>query len=154
PAYNQLLAGLAVLALTIFGSAAWLARVLYVWSRKINQIETALDDSRESAIDLPRLAQTGAPELDRLVDALNSTGERLSLERRRAAAAERLAALGRMSAGLAHEIRNPIAAMRLKAENALAVADGSRSEAALNAILQQVDRLDTLLRDLLEMTQA
>lgn len=153
PAYNQLLAGLAVLALTIFGSAAWLARVLYVWSGKINQIETALDDRRKGAIDLPRLAQTGAPELDRLVDALNSTGERLALERRRAAAAERLAALGRMSAGLAHEIRNPIAAMRLRAENALAAADGSRSEAALTAILQQVDRLDVLLRDLLEMTQ-
>src|SRR5439155_20773164 len=31
PAYNQLLAGLIVLALTIFGSAAWLAHVLYVW---------------------------------------------------------------------------------------------------------------------------
>lgn len=154
PAYNQLLAGLLVLALTIFGSAVWLARVLYVWSRHITLIETALDDRQEGVVDLPRLAPTGAPELDRLVDALNSTGERLSIERRRATAAERLAALGRMSAGLAHEIRNPIAAMRLKAENALAVADGSRSEAALNTILQQVGRLDALLRDLLEMTQA
>lgn len=154
PAYNQLLAGLLVLALTIFGSAVWLARVLYVWSRHITLIETALDDRQEGVVDLPRLAPTGAPELDRLVDALNSTGERLSIERRRATAAERLAALGRMSAGLAHEIRNPIAAMRLKAENALAVADGSRSEAALNTILQQVGRLDALLRDLVEMTQA
>lgn len=154
PAYNQLLAGLIVLALTIFGSAAWLARVLYVWSRKIDLIETALDVRKNGTVDLPRLAPTGAPELDRLVDALNSTGERLSAERRRAAAAERLAALGRMSAGLAHEIRNPIAAMRLKAENALAVTDGSRSSAALNTILQQVDRLDALLRDLLEMTHA
>lgn len=154
PAYKQLLAGLILLALTIFGSAAWLARVLYVWSRKIDLIETALDDRKNGLIDLPKIAPTGAPELDRLVDALNSTGERLSAERRRAAAAERLAALGRMSAGLAHEIRNPIAAMRLKAENALAVTDGSRSSAALNTILQQVDRLDALLRDLLEMTQA
>ena len=154
PAYNQLLAGLLLLALTIFGSAAWLARLLYVWSRKIDGIETALGERRGGTIDLPVLPRTGAPELDRLVDALNVTGERLALERRRATAAERLAALGRMSAGLAHEIRNPIAAMRLKAENALAVADGSRSEAALTAILQQVDRLDTLLRDLLEMTQA
>ncbi len=154
PAYNQLLAGLIVLALTVFGSAAWLARVLYVWSHHITLIEAALDDRQESTVDLPKLAPTGAPELDRLVDALNSTGERLSLERRRATAAERLAALGRMSAGLAHEIRNPIAAMRLKAENALAAADGSRGDAALKAILQQVDRLDLLLRDLLEMTQA
>lgn len=154
PAYNQLLAGLVLLALTIFGSAAWLARVLYVWSGKLRRIETALDDRRDGVIDLPVLPRTGAPELDRLVDALNGTGERLSQERRRAATAERLAALGRLSAGLAHEIRNPIAAMRLKAENALAVADGSRSEAALTAILAQVGRLDMLLRDLLEMTQA
>lgn len=154
PAYNQLLAGLLLLALTIFGSAAWLARLLYGWSRKINQIEAALDAPRAGTIDLPTLPRTGAPELDRLVEALNGAGERLSAERRRAAAAERLAALGRMSAGLAHEIRNPIAAMRLKAENALAVTDGSRSEAALTSILEQVDRLDILLRDLLEMTQA
>ncbi|WGD56037.1 HAMP domain-containing sensor histidine kinase [Bradyrhizobium sp. CB1650] len=154
PAYNQLVAGLIVLALTIFGSAAWLARVLYAWSRKIARIERELDDRQDGLVDLPKVARTGAPELDRLVDALNATGERLSFERRRATAAERLAVLGRLSAGLAHEIRNPIAAMRLKAENALAVADGSRSNAALTAILQQVERLDTLLRDLLDLTQA
>jgi len=154
PAYNQLLAGLVVMALTIFGSAVWLARLLYTWSRNIALIERALDDRRDGVVDLPKLARTGTPELDRLVDALNATGERLSLERRRAASAERLAALGRLSAGLAHEIRNPIAAMRLKAENALAVADGSRSNAALGTILQQVDRLDILLRDLLDTTQA
>ncbi|MEK9282595.1 HAMP domain-containing histidine kinase [Bradyrhizobium sp. ISRA442] len=154
PAYTQLLAGLMVLALTIFGSALWLARLLYTWSRNIALIESELDHRRDGLVDLPKLARTGTPELDRLVDALNATGERLSLERRRAASAERLAALGRLSAGLAHEIRNPIAAMRLKAENALAVADGSRSNAALSTILQQVDRLDLLLRDLLDMTQA
>src|SRR5207249_11101926 len=67
--------------------------------------------------------------------------------------AERLAAVGRLSAGLAHEIRNPIAAMRLKAENALAVGDDARKKTALEAILKQVARLDALLRNLLQMTQ-
>ena len=62
--------------------------------------------------------------------------------------------IGRLSAGLAHEIRNPIAAMRLKAENALASSDTSRKDTSLEAILQQIARLDALLRDLLEMTQA
>ena len=103
--------------------------------------------------DLPRLAPTGERELDRLVDALNATGARLADERRRAGAAERLAAVGRVAAGLAHEIRNPIAAMRLKAENALAVDDQDRRVSAMHSILQQIGRLDGLLRDLLAMTQ-
>lgn len=153
PAYNQLLAGLAVLALTIFGSAAWLAHVLVSWSRKIGMIEGALGKGASGAADLPTLPRTGEQELDRLVDALNVTGERLARERQRATAAERLAAVGRLSAGLAHEIRNPIAAMRLKAENALATTDETRKSKALEAILQQVGRLDVLLRDLLAMTQ-
>ncbi len=153
PAYNQLLTGLLVLAFTIFGSAIWLARLLFSWSRKIALIEDALGKGNNGAIDLPTLPHTGEQELDRLVDALNHAGERLALERRRTSAAERLAAVGRLSAGLAHEIRNPIAAMRLKAENALASDDDARKRTALEAILQQVARLDALLRDLLEMTQ-
>jgi len=154
PAYAQLLAGLLVLALTIFGSAIWLARVLFSWSRKIAVLEKALGKSESGSVDLPELPRTGERELDRLVDALNQTGERLALERRRASTAERLAAVGRLSAGLAHEIRNPIAAMRLKAENALAAGDDARKKTALEAILKQVARLDTLLRNLLQMTQA
>lgn len=154
PAYTQLLTGLLVLVLTIFGSAIWLARVLFSWSRKIAVLEKALGKNETRSVDLPRLPRTGERELDRLVDALNQTGERLALERRRAGRAERLAAVGRLSAGLAHEIRNPIAAMRLKAENALAASDDTRKKTALEAILKQVARLDTLLSNLLQMTQA
>jgi signal transduction histidine kinase len=154
PAYTQLLVGLAVLVLTIFGSALWLAQVLVSWSRKIALLEDALGKGNSGLADLPTLPRTGEQELDRLVDALNNTGERLARERQRAAAAERLAAVGRLSAGLAHEIRNPIAAMRLKAENALAASDDLRKATALEAILQQVGRLDRLLHDLLAMTQA
>jgi signal transduction histidine kinase len=87
------------------------------------------------------------------VDALNAAGKRVGEERRRAGAAERLAAVGRLAAGIAHEIRNPIAAMRLKAENAIAAGDEGRRTSALQSILQQVGRLDGLLRDLLAMTQ-
>src|SRR5205823_11655904 len=134
--------------------AVWLARVLFSWSRKIALIEQALGNEKNDSADLPTLPRTGEQELDRLVDALNDTGERLARERQRAGAAERLAAVGRLSAGLAHEIRNPIAAMRLKAENALAAGDNSRKKTALEAILKQVARLDALLRNLLQMTQA
>ncbi|GLH80233.1 hypothetical protein SSBR45G_51420 [Bradyrhizobium sp. SSBR45G] len=153
PAYTHLLAGLIMLALTLLGSAVFLAWILVSWSRRIAMIETALSAPTDNA-DLPHLPHTGARELDRLVDAVNDAGSRLSAERTRAAAAERLAAVGRLSANLAHEIRNPIAAMRLKAENALASSDPARKSGALEAILKQVARLDALLRDLLAMTQA
>ena len=152
-AYNQLLIGLAVLALTVFGSAIWLARILYLWSRQLVRLEIELAGRDPGAADLPALTRTGEREFDRLVDALNATGARLADERRRASAAERLAAVGRLAAGLSHEIRNPIAAMRLKAENALAANDEGRRITALQSILQQVGRLDGLLRDLLAMTQ-
>jgi signal transduction histidine kinase len=151
-AFNQLLTGLGVLALTVLGSAIWLGIILYSWSQKIMRLEAALGSRQAGHADLPALPRTGERELDRLVDALNTLGARLADERRRAASAERLAAVGRLTAGLAHEIRNPIAAMRLKAENALA-ADDARRKSALTAILQQVGRLDVLLRDLLAMTQ-
>ena len=139
--------------MTVFGSAVWLARILYLWSRQLVRLEAELAGRDPNATELPALTRTGERELDRLVDALNAAGARLADERSRAGAAERLAAVGRLAAGLAHEIRNPIAAMRLKAENALAAGDDGRRVTALQSILQQVGRLDGLLRDLLAMTQ-
>lgn len=108
---------------------------------------------------LPHVPPTGERELDRIVTALNAAGDRLGEARGREAAlvaqvaqGERLAALGRVAAGVAHEIRSPIAAMRLRAENALA-GDPARRGAALEAILGQVARLDRLSGELLAMTQ-
>ena len=70
----------------------------------------------------------------------------------RAARAERLAGLGRVAAGVAHEIRNPIAAARLQGENALAGDDARRRE-AIGDMLGQINRLDGLVSELLAMTQ-
>jgi signal transduction histidine kinase len=151
PAYDRLMTGFAVLAVTVLGSALWLGWLLVAWSRRIARLEADLAAGHEA--DLPRLSPTGLPELDRLVHALNASGERLSDARRRAADAERLAAVGRLVAGVAHEVRNPVAAMRLKAENALASGDEQRHSAALDFILDQIARLDRLLRDLLTMSQ-
>lgn len=151
PAYDRLMTGFVVLAVTVLGSAFWLGWLLIAWSRRISRLEADL--AAGSDADLPRLAATGLPELDRLVHALNASGERLSDARRRAAGAERLAAVGRLVAGVAHEVRNPVAAMRLKAENALATGNEQRRIAALSFVLDQIARLDRLLRDLLTMSQ-
>lgn len=154
PAYRQLLAGFAFLAVTVLGSALFLGRFLYGFSGHIARLKAQLATPRSGPGDLPDLAPTGEPELDRLVEALNAAGARLREAQGRAVAAEKLAAVGRLSASVAHEIRNPLSAMRLKAENALASTDPARARGAIAAVLEQVARIDGLLSDLLGLTQA
>ena len=155
--YQQLMVGLGVLFGTVLAAAALLTRLTMMWSRHVSQIETALQG--HDLAELPTLRATGERELDRIVTALNEAGSRLAAARRQAdqlarqvAAGERLAVIGRVTAGVAHEIRNPIAAMRLKAENAVA-GDTERRSQALSMILGQIDRLDALVRRLLSVTE-
>ena len=154
PAYTRFLAGLGFLAVTVLGSAAFLGWFLYGFSGRIARLEAALAAPRPDGEDLPHLDPTGERELYRLVDTLNAAGGRLREARARVVAAERLAAVGRLAASIAHEIRNPIAAMRLKAENALVSGDPARATVALESVLGQIARVDHLLRDLLNLTQA
>lgn len=153
PAYTRFLAALGFLAVAVVGAAAFLGHFLYGYSRRIARLEAALAAPEREGAGLAHLARTGERELDRLVDALNAAGGRLREARERAVAAERFAVLGRLSADIAHEIRNPIAAMRLKAENALASGEPERTAAALRTILGQIGRVETLVRDLLHLTQ-
>lgn len=157
PGYDRLRLGLGLLLSLVLGMSAWLTRVLVVWTRHVRTIETAL--ARDNPETIPTVERTGERELDRIIDALNEAGHRLAVARRRSdalaaevAGAERLAALGRVAAGVAHEIRNPIAAMRLRAENALA-GDDPRRRKALEDMLGLIARLDGLLGELLAMTQ-
>jgi len=156
PGQDQLRLGVGVLLALVLGMTALLSWLVLAWRRRIVAIEFALAGHEAGEL---HLAATGEPELDRLVAALNRAGARLAQSHAvadalaaRVALSERLAALGRVAAGVAHEIRNPVAAMRLRAENALA-GDDARRRAALEAILAQIARLDHLIAELLEMTQ-
>lgn len=149
--------GLAILFLFAVVSGVWLWFLRRRWSNQVGQLETAIASYPLEA--LPHIRDTGERELDRIVTAVNLLSTRLAAAReetgrlsRRLAQADRLAALGRMAATLAHEIRNPIAAMRLKAENALAQTPDKQQQ-ALTAILQQVHRLDSLLQRLMAIIQ-
>jgi len=154
---QPLQAGLAVLLALALLMSAWLGRLVRVWGRHVRGIEAALAGA--GAAGMPAVRRTGERELDRIVDALNDAGRRLADARRdadalaaRMAQAERLAGLGRIAAGVAHEIRNPLAAARLQGENALA-GDDARRRAAIGDMLGQLGLLDGLVGELLAMTQ-
>lgn len=155
---DQVRLGLGMLFALVLGMSGWLAWLLVSWARKVGQVEAAL--AGHASDTPPAVAHTGERDLDRIVEALNRAGVRLAAAQQQSkalaaqvAASERLAALGRVAAGVAHEVRNPIAAMRLRAENALATNDEERRTRALQAVLVQVARLDRLSSELLAMTQ-
>jgi len=89
-----------------------------------------------------------------LADRLRRETRRLLDAERELRRAEMLAALGELSAGLAHEIRNPLAAIRGSAEVvAGAVAPGSRDEEFSRMLLSEVDRLDRVVSAFLEFAR-
>ncbi len=156
-AEGSLRAGIAALVAAIVCSGLWLGLLLYRGQARVRRLENALAAAPDDA--MPVLPRTGLKELDRIVASYNGFAARFEEARETARAARaqrsrdmRLAALGRMSSAVAHEIRNPIAAMRLKAENALA-GDGATQARALNSIVGQIDRLDAVVQSLLALVQ-
>lgn len=152
--FQKLTAWFVVLLLLMLATGALILWFLRRWGSRLRQIEERLGQFDST------LPETGLKELDRLIAAFNQQTERLREAQRLSgklsaelARAERLTALGRMSAGLAHEIRNPIGAMRLQAENALAKNAVEAYRNACQGMLQNIGRLDDLLERLLAIVR-
>jgi signal transduction histidine kinase len=161
---RSLLAALAVLLAGIVGIAIALGVRLRRWRAQLASVERSVAQHASAqpdgtALIAEPIGKTGEPELDRIVEAFNTHAARTAALRSqtadlnaRLAQAERFSALGRLAAQIAHEIRNPIGAMRLKAENALA-GDENRKQRALATILEQIHRVEEQLSGLLALTQ-
>ncbi len=67
--------------------------------------------------------------------------------------ADRLAALGKLSAQLAHEIRNPLAAMRGSAQMLSAQPDAAATARLATILMRESDRLAQLLEDFLRFAR-
>ena len=90
-----------------------------------------------------------------LAETLAETNRRLEQAQAEARRSERLAALGQLSAGLAHEIRNPLAVIRGSAEmltQKLKQADPLASELA-SYVLSETNRLSVLVTRFLDFAR-
>ncbi|HEX3345135.1 MAG TPA: HAMP domain-containing sensor histidine kinase, partial [Polyangiaceae bacterium] len=103
------------------------------------------------------IARPSLRELDEVASGVAALAEELDgaqRERERLTTAlgerERLAALGRIAAGIAHEVRNPLASMKLRADLARTSGEATPAVARdLDDIASEIARLDRLVSDLL-----
>ncbi|WP_353144621.1 ATP-binding protein [Paracoccus sp. (in: a-proteobacteria)] len=123
----------AVLAMVIMGFAILLAAVFYLLSRKA-RVESAAY-MRESA-DLRALNQ----RLTREIAERERVQKELRVAEQTVQQSSKLAALGEMSAGVSHELNQPLAAMKTYLAGARLLLQRGRDEEALSSF-QRIDDL-------------
>ena len=87
-----------------------------------------------------------------LAERLRSAEALRSLERQ-LISAEKLATTGVLAAGIAHEVGTPLGIIRARAELLLDDIDRGPSRRALEAIVEQIDRISSIIRQVLDFSR-
>jgi len=139
--------GLALIAGLI---ASWLiSRSL---ARPLNELRQAM--AVVGAGDLDHvIAPSSRDEIGELARAFARMTERLRQSHAQLIQSEKLASIGQMAAAVAHGLRNPLASLRAAAQLARHRVDAPAAREQLNAIVEQVDRLDLRITHLLAFSR-
>jgi signal transduction histidine kinase len=106
-------------------------------------------------------ASEGGDEVGRLGRAFNDMLDRLDASRSALVRSEKLGLAGLMAARIAHDIRNPLASMKINTqllEKSVGIRDqgsGARPADAdlVNAVLHDIAQIETVIRDLIELAR-
>lgn len=148
--WRYIVAALSVATLLMIAGTAW---GVFAFRRATSSLHTtliALGEDLSTPVPIPSVSElTGIADAVRQMAAQllasRTAAERLGAE---LAGQQRLAALGRVVAGVAHEVRNPLASIKLRLD--LTAADAVEpTRRALEAASQEISRLDRLVSDLL-----
>ncbi len=137
----------------------WVARGLHHSISEINVILRDASGELQHEVGLveikPAGAADGLPALQQQVQfvsgRIKQVIEELQSTRREAIRAERLAAVGELAAGIAHEVRNPLTSVKLliQAVERNQAAD-SDDKQRLQIVQQEIARIETTMQELLD----
>jgi two-component system, NtrC family, sensor histidine kinase HydH len=154
-----------MLTLWIIGPAVgimwgvWVARWFH---RSISRISISLKDAAGGlehevdrvhvlpSDDLPAVQE----QVQRVSSRIKQVMEELHQARREAILADRLAAVGEMAAGVAHELRNPLTSVKLLMQTAAeGPGDQRLTEEHIHVVLEQVIRMENTIQGLLDFAR-
>src|SRR5207245_387656 len=139
----------------LVASAAWGAWLLRRSTRALHHALAALGSDLATPVPTPRIAELSgiADGIRRMAAELSASHEATARLSRALAQKERLAALGRVAAGVAHEVRNPLASIKLRLDLTAATQPlPAEARQAVEAVSLEIARLDRLVGDLLLVT--
>jgi signal transduction histidine kinase len=161
PGSNRLRAYLITVALGVAALVCVILTLLLVRNLQagVRKIERSLADLES---DLSSQIPTGSDpeEIERITQAINRLGnslrENIDREKQiedRLRHSERLAALGRLVAGVAHEVRNPLATIRLRVQMVQREARNTRVDESCAVALEEIERLNGMVNRLLNFAR-
>ncbi|MER3445870.1 MAG: hypothetical protein C4291_03100 [Candidatus Dadabacteria bacterium] len=116
--------------------------------KEINQLNAALKRMYDEI-------ETSKARLKENIQALEESNQTLIRTQRELIVSEKLASLGKLSAGVAHEIGNPLSAIRGYVEvlkRGRMLSDEERKE-FINSIAKEAERIDRIIRTLLDYSR-
>jgi signal transduction histidine kinase len=142
---------LAVVALTGVLAAAIVTRRM---TRSLDRLAAAARAVSEGDLDT-RIEGAGSDEVGDVARAFNTMTANLRRAVRELAERERLAAVGEFAASLAHEVRNPLTAIRIDLQRVEeALPDASPLRDAQGRALKEIERLDATVAETLEVARS
>lgn len=143
---------LGLAAMACVGVAFWITRNVQA---DVLTIQGRLHDLKTD-LRHPRRGDVSASELHGILSGIDNLGISLQqkIEKERQLVEqlhhkERLAALGQVAAGVAHELRNPLATIRLRAQMSMRSKDPEQLDRSAKLTLDEIDRLSGVLDRLL-----
>jgi two-component system sensor histidine kinase HydH len=138
-----------------YGIARGLSRSIHRLSVRVQDMSQHLETEIGSVKILPGGdIQHLDRQLEHVVDRVQEVAHRFQRQQRELLRAEQLSAVGRLAASVAHEIRNPLTAVKMLVEVGLRSTNGSRlTDEDLRVIHDEVVRVESTVQDLLDFAR-